>query len=66
MAQPAASRTHVFISAENGLHAFGASADALLRVFPWVGGGISPPAIGPSGHVYAIASNILFVFRPPQ
>jgi hypothetical protein len=31
----------------------------------WVGGGLNPPAIGPQGHVYAIASNILFVFPPP-
>ena len=31
----------------------------------WVGGGLNPPAIGPKGHVYAIASNILFVFPPP-
>jgi hypothetical protein len=42
-------------------------ADARKRVqtFDWVGGGTSPPAIGPRGHVYAIASNILFVFPPP-
>jgi hypothetical protein len=42
-------------------------ADSLREVsrVDWVGGGLNPPAIGPKGHVYAIASNILFVFPPP-
>ncbi|MEP6941287.1 MAG: hypothetical protein ABI981_00010 [Betaproteobacteria bacterium] len=38
---------------------------ATLQSFDWVRGGTSPPAIGPKGQVYAIASNILFVFPPP-
>jgi hypothetical protein len=29
-------------------------------------GGTITPAIGPQGHVYAMASNVLFVFPPPQ
>ncbi len=42
-------------------------ANSLAEVsrIDWVGGGLNPPAIGPRGHVYAIASNILFVFPPP-
>ena len=42
-------------------------ANSLAEVarFDWVGGGLNPPVIGPKGHVYAIASNILFVFPPP-
>ncbi|HVE48508.1 MAG TPA: hypothetical protein VNG69_02685, partial [Casimicrobiaceae bacterium] len=42
-----------------------ADAQLELQRFDWVGGGISPPAIGPDGRVYAIASNILFIFPPP-
>src|SRR5690606_14137483 len=29
------------------------------------GGGTVTPAIGPLGHVYGMASNVLFVFPPP-
>jgi hypothetical protein len=61
----AASRTHVFVSTTEALVSFDADATRLLRTFDWVGGGTSPPAIGPKGQVYAIASNILFVFPPP-
>jgi hypothetical protein len=61
----AASRTHVFVSTTDGLVTFDADAQKALLTFPWVGGGMSPPVIGPKGHVYAIASNILFVFPPP-
>ena len=61
----AASRTHVFVSTTDALLTFDAEAQAPLRTFDWVGGGRWPPAIGPQGHVYAIASNILFVFPPP-
>jgi hypothetical protein len=36
-----------------------------VQRFDWVGGGKSPPAIGPDGRVYAVASDILFIFPPP-
>ncbi len=65
-ARAAASRTHVFVSAPNALHTLDALAEASVWKFPWVGGGDSAPAIGPLGHVYAIASNVLFVFPPPR
>jgi hypothetical protein len=64
-AAAASSRTHVFVSTTDALVTFDADAKRRLQTFDWVGGGTSPPAIGPSGQVYAIASNILFVFPPP-
>jgi len=64
--QAAASRTHVFVSTTGGLLTLDATAESEVLRFPWVsGGGISPPAIGPDGHVYAMTSNILLVFPPP-
>jgi hypothetical protein len=64
-AAAASSRTHVFVSTTDALVTFDADAKRRLQTFEWVGGGTSPPAIGPKGQVYAIASNILFVFPPP-
>jgi hypothetical protein len=64
-AAAASSRTHVFVSTTDALVTFDADAKRRLQTFDWVGGGASPPAIGPKGQVYAIASNILFVFPPP-
>jgi hypothetical protein len=61
----AASRTHVFISTTDSLITFDADAQQELQRFDWVGGGRSSPAIGPDGRVYAIASDILFIFPPP-
>ena len=65
IAAPAASRTHVFVSTAGAFHTFDAENDDEVGRLSWFGGGLSPPAIGPAGHVYAIASNILFVFPPP-
>jgi hypothetical protein len=62
----AASRTHVFVSTTDAFLSFDAEAQVPLKTFDWVGGGLQPPAIGPQGHVYAMASNILFVFPPPK
>src|SRR6185312_8470585 len=64
MASAAASRTHVFVSTTGAFATYDAKTMAEVGNFPWVGGGLSPPAIGPSGRVYAIASNILFIFPP--
>lgn len=60
-----ASRTHVFVSTTDAFITFDADAQLELQRFDWVGGGKSPPAIGPDGRVYAIASDILFIFPPP-
>ncbi len=65
IASAAASRTHLFVSAEDGFVTYDAATLAEVSRVDWVGGGLNPPAIGPKGHVYAIASNILFVFPPP-
>ncbi len=61
----ASSRTHVFVSTTDAFITFDADAKLELQRFDWVGGGKSPPAIGPDGRVYAIASDILFIFPPP-
>lgn len=61
----AASRTHVFVSTTDAFVTLDADAQLKLQSFDWVGGGKSPPAIGPEGRVYAIASDILFIFPPP-
>jgi len=61
----AASRTHVFVSTTDAFVTLDADAQLELQRFDWVGGGKSPPAIGPDGRVYAIASDILFIFPPP-
>ncbi|MEZ5830470.1 MAG: PQQ-binding-like beta-propeller repeat protein [Dongiaceae bacterium] len=66
IASAAASRTHIFVSDEDGFITFDANTLAEVSRVDWVGGGLNPPAIGPQGHVYAIASNILFVFPPPK
>lgn len=65
IASAAASRTHVFVSTAGAFLTYDANSMAEVARLSWVGGGLSPPAIGPRGHVYAIASNILFVFPPP-
>jgi hypothetical protein len=65
IASAAASRKHLFVSTTDAFLTFDASTLAELGRIDWVGGGVNPPAIGPKGHVYAIASDILFVFPPP-
>lgn len=64
-ASAVASRTHVFVSTTDAFVTLDADAQMTLQSFDWVGGGKSPPAIGPDGRVYAIASDILFIFPPP-
>ncbi len=64
IASAAASLSHIFVAGEDGFVTFDANTLAEVSRFDWVGGGLNPPVIGPKGHVYAIASNILFVFPP--
>jgi len=66
IASAAASQTHLFVSGADGFVTYDTNSLAQVARFDWVGGGLNPPVIGPKGHVYAIASNILFVFRPPK
>jgi hypothetical protein len=42
-----------------------ASALQVVARFDWQGGGISSPAIGADGRVYAVAGDTLFAFPPP-
>ena len=62
----AASRNHFFISAADAFLTYDANTLSEVGRVDWVGGGLNPPAIGPKGYVYAIASNILFVFPAPN
>ena len=66
VASAAASRTHIFVSGYDGFVTYDTNSLAEVARIDWVGGGLNPPAIGPQGHVYAIASDILFVFPPPK
>jgi hypothetical protein len=66
IASAAASLSHLFVAGKDGFVTYDTNSLAEVSRFDWVGGGLHPPAIGPKGHVYAIASNILFVFPPPK
>ncbi|WP_374371945.1 hypothetical protein [Dongia sp.] len=62
---PAVSRSHFFISTASALYTYDAATMVRLAKLAWRGGGVSPPAIGPRGDVYAIAGNKLHVFPRP-
>lgn len=63
LAGAAVSRTHIFVSTASSFYSIDATTlDEFARV-PWLGGGLSSPAIGRDGRIYALASNILFVWR---
>lgn len=61
----AASCTHVFVSTTEGLFTYDTKTLVQKAFVPWTNGGRSAPIIGPSGNVYAIASDILYAFPPP-
>jgi hypothetical protein len=79
LASAAVSRNHIFVATASALATFEVGALKPIQLFPWSGGGMWPPAIGPDGRVYAIvsstvrtadenvlqASNRLFFFPPP-
>ena len=65
VAAAAASRGHVFVSTVSGFHTFDSATMTKLAEFAWNRGGVNTPAVGPQGHVYAIADDSLFVFGPP-
>jgi hypothetical protein len=70
IASAAVSRNHVFVATANAFLTFDAATSTKLQKFTWNGGGLWPPAIGPDGRVYAMASddkvsNILHIFPPP-
>jgi hypothetical protein len=65
IASAAASCNHIFVSTTNSFETLDRKTLAQVASIGWVGGGLHSPIIGPSGHVYAIASNNLYVFPPP-
>jgi hypothetical protein len=66
IAAAAASQNLIFVSTASALHTFDKAKLTLLASFSWSGGGVAQPVIGPQGHVYAIANDILYVFAPPS
>ena len=62
----AASHSHVFVATPEALLTYDANTMAEVQRFPWDLGGYWPPVIGPQGHVYAMANNVLYVFPPPR
>ena len=66
VASAAVSKTHIFVSARDAFLSYDANDLTEVGRINWVGGGRSSPAIGPNGYVYALASNILFVFPPAK
>lgn len=65
---PAASSNHVFLNLSAGLYTLDAQTLEFVAESPWIGdnggGGVSSPAIGPNGEVYAIANNDLYMWLP--
>jgi hypothetical protein len=51
------------VSTAGSLLTYDSATMQQVAKFDWQLGGISPPAIGPYGDVYAIANNTLHVFR---
>jgi hypothetical protein len=66
IAPAAASRTHVFVSTVMALVTLDAVGLNIAKTFAWNrGGGLSTPAIGTDGRVYALAGDTLFCFPGP-
>jgi hypothetical protein len=62
----ASSYTHFYVSTTNSFRTYDNANRLPAGEFLWTGGGQNPPAIGPKGHVYAIANNTIYVFPPPK
>lgn len=65
IAAAAVSQNQIFVSTASALHTFDKASLKELGTFSWSNGGLSQPVIGPQGHVYALADDILYVFGPP-
>ena len=65
IASAAASCNHIFAASTYEFATFDAKTLGKVTSMPWTGGGLHSPVIGPSGHVYAIAANTLYVFPRP-
>ena len=65
IAAAAVSQTHIYISTAGSMRSYDVNTLAKVGEVAWFGGGQSSPAIGPSGRVYALASNVLFIWPGP-
>lgn len=65
MAPAAVSRTHIYVSTAGSFRSYDVNTLAKVGEVSWFGGGQTGPAIGPTGQVYALASNILFIWPGP-
>jgi hypothetical protein len=66
IAPAAVSRTHIYISTAGSFRSYDVNTLAKVGEVNWFGGGQSGAAIGSSGQIYALASNILFVWPGPN
>lgn len=66
IAPAAVSRTHIFISTAGSMRTYDVNTLAKVGEVDWFGGGRSGPIIGPQGQVYALASNVLFIWPGPK
>jgi hypothetical protein len=64
VAPAAASCTYFYVASAGAFATYDVRTLRVVATMPWFGGGRSPPAIGPAGHVYAVASNAMFIFPP--
>lgn len=62
----AASRTHLFVATSDAMLTFDPVSLTQVASMPWSGGGRSLPVIGPTGFLYAVADDALFVFPPAR
>ena len=65
IAPVAVSQSHIFVSTAGAFLTFDATTLAEVGRVDWLGGGRSSPAIGATGRVYALASNVLFGWPGP-
>ena len=65
IAPAAVSRTHLFVSSVSALVTLDVSGLNVEAEFLWDGDGLSTPAIGSDGRVYAAAGDTLFCFAGP-
>src|SRR5216684_4274561 len=70
IASAASSCNYLYVASAGALATFSISTLAPVATVQWYGGGRSSPAIGPGGHVYAVAmstdhvTSIMYVFLP--
>ncbi len=64
IASAAASCTYFYVASAGAFTTFDLRTLRPVASVPWFGGGRSSPAIGPDGHVYAVAADSMFVFPP--